>query len=223
MNWISLSSSFYNASLSSCNQNMKNDIFCTCWVPLSSSSWTQVLLCPLPVAVMGHVWQFLLKSFNSEVYVVMCSWTGDKPLTWFLENQCHWLLCSPHFAAEIDLFCGKCILEFLSLSIWEAFHLQWGLFIVGCNKRASYATLHCLQLIVIFSLNTVKNIYSGMNSQAIICIVLKFSPSAIMNIFLCHCIYNSLSNLTVSSVTTGYAFGFLEQDDGNSSTLHLSL
>lgn len=72
---------------------------------------------------------------------------------------------------------------------------------MGSNKTASHAT-------ALLSLSS--NYFSECSPKRFIfiCIVLKFLPSAIINILLYHCIYNSLSAIRVKSVTTGYAFDF---------------
>lgn len=78
------------------------------------------------------------------------------------------------------------------------------IFFVGSSQRASDATLHRSELTVEFSLNAVKVFDSRIAKIFFICFVLTFLPSTTINI-LCYGICNSLSEITVKSVTTGHA------------------
>lgn len=99
-----------------------------------------------------------------------------------------------------SFFVANAFWSFLSC-LYEGLSILSEDFFVGSNKTASRAT-------ALLSLSS--NYFSECSPMTFIfiCIVRRFLPSAIVNISLYHCIYDSLSTIRVKSVTTGYAFDF---------------
>lgn len=92
---------------------------------------------------------------------------------------------------------------------------------ISCNSALLSVNSNFLIFFFYFEFNQRSSWWNC--EEIFIVIVLKFLSSAIMNILFCHCFHNSLSNITAKSLTTGYAFDFLEQEDRTSNTLYPSL